>query len=621
MTTTVTQHPVHRSLEKHRIHRVAVVDDAFDTVSLASLQEGEDQEFIDAVNEDDTLLKEFHKLVSNKDSDELLAKDALTDATVGLIWDKRAALGALGPVVARTLFRVLEQKVSQVEKLSRFSRTILASKRSSVFARARRFQTTSSISRSLTTDSVRPGNRSQWIARVRWAMHLYQNGKAFIILMSVEMEARVQQELFRRKSELTRGLFEFVDKKEIKDSGKLSNRLNSFCTDSIHATKSTSSRVPPRPPSTRRLPHSKNRCMLLDWKTLLIWSRSACKKTGIRWATTCCGCSASTFAHKLSVNASLQPARNLVNGLKYERFLPLQRPPSVMLAKMYSSAITEPVHEGWNPHPRDVQETTTGPSTQPVAAAEAISPPEGEASVAPEVAQTPAGGAMGPTDTPPPSPSAEAKAVTAENPQGATVQATTGIVFEVQADALPSTKGMPLYQLGDLLIADRHKPAFLILNAGCDLQFSPGKRDCDPQRTILLVPGRFEPLYERGDEKNVKRTELFELDEERFRIIWQHTHVRGMPCYQVRPEHEPNGYTRKWRLKLPYALEVQQHFASQLTRVGVPTPTPLFRERPVEIYGKAANGDCCHLRTIPNGMIVFHHRDRDQFVLTVDCVQ
>ena len=182
---------------------------------------------------------------------------------------------------------------------------------------------------------------------------------------------------------------------------------------------------------------------------------------------------------------------------------------------------------------------------------------------------------------------------------------------------------MPLYQLGDLLIADKHKPAFLILNAGCDLQFSPGTRDCDPQRTILLVPGRFEPLHERAKvehEDNVKRTELFELGEERFRIIWNHTHVRGMPCYQVRPEHEPNGYTRNWRLKLPYALEIQQHFASQLTRVGVPTPTPLFRERPVEVYGKAPNGDCHDLRTVENGMLVFHHRERDQFVLTVDCV-
>ena len=72
MTTTQPQHPVHKSLEKHSIHRVAVVDDAFDAVSLASLQEGEDQEFIDAVNEDDKLLREFHRLVSNTDSTSFL---------------------------------------------------------------------------------------------------------------------------------------------------------------------------------------------------------------------------------------------------------------------------------------------------------------------------------------------------------------------------------------------------------------------------------------------------------------------------------------------------------------------------------------------------------------------
>ena len=120
MTTTLTQHPVHKSLETHSIRRVAVVDDAFDAVSLASLQEGEDQEFIDTVNEDDKLLREFHRLVSNTDSAELLTRDTLTDAAVGLLWNKRADLEGLGPVVSRTLFRVLEPKVSQVEKLCAF---------------------------------------------------------------------------------------------------------------------------------------------------------------------------------------------------------------------------------------------------------------------------------------------------------------------------------------------------------------------------------------------------------------------------------------------------------------------------------------------------------------------
>jgi len=67
-------HPLHGSIAKHEIRRVAVVDDAFDTVSLATFQEGEDEEFIKAVNEDDSRVKEFHKLVSGKESEELLKK-------------------------------------------------------------------------------------------------------------------------------------------------------------------------------------------------------------------------------------------------------------------------------------------------------------------------------------------------------------------------------------------------------------------------------------------------------------------------------------------------------------------------------------------------------------------
>ena len=402
MTTTQPQHPVHKSLEKHNIRRVAVVDDAFDTVSMASLQEGEDQEFIDAVNDDDTLLREFHKLVSNRDSDELLAKDALTDAAVGLLWDKRAALGALGPVVARTLFRVLELKVSQVEKLCAFLKDDLG------IETIERYRTNSEVPNDkfdLAFIDYRfgPSRQQESVDRaVRWAMHLYKNGKAFIILMSVEMEARVQQELFRRKSNLTRGLFEFVDKEEIKDSGKLSNRLNSFCAgfDTRHEIHqfacATESAVDEAGAALKESLHA------LGLEDFAYLEQISLQEDGHPLGDYMLWLFGEYFAHKLSVSQSLQPARNLVNGLKYERFLPLQRPPSVMLAKMYSSAITEPVHEGWNPHPRDVQETATGPSTQPGASAEAVPPPEGEASVALETAQTPAGGAMAPTETPAP---------------------------------------------------------------------------------------------------------------------------------------------------------------------------------------------------------------------------
>ena len=220
--------------------------------------------------------------------------------------------------------------------------------------------------------------------------------------MSVEMEARVHQELFRRDSKLTRGLFEFVDKDEIKDAGKFSNRLNSFCAGfdtrhKIHEFASAAEAAVDEAAAT--LKESLHALGLEDFVYL---EQISLQEDGHPLGDYMLWLFGEYFAHKLSVSPSLQPARNLVNGLKYERFLPLQRPPSVMLAKMYSSAITEPVHEGWNPHPRDVQEATLGPSTQPVPAPEPASPPEGAASVPPETAQIPAGAAMAPTDTPAP---------------------------------------------------------------------------------------------------------------------------------------------------------------------------------------------------------------------------
>src|SRR5262245_52557898 len=99
-------HPLRGSIAKHKIRRVAVVDDAFDAVSLASFQEGEAEEFFKAVNEDDSRVKEFHKLVSEKESDELLKKADLTDAAAKLLWEKRNSLSVLGPVLKETLFRV-----------------------------------------------------------------------------------------------------------------------------------------------------------------------------------------------------------------------------------------------------------------------------------------------------------------------------------------------------------------------------------------------------------------------------------------------------------------------------------------------------------------------------------
>jgi hypothetical protein len=590
--TSPNRHPLHESIRRHQIRCVAVVDDAFDQVALASFQDGEVREFIDALNEDDKLLRSFHRLASGTESEELLSPADLTDQVVALLWERRGTLGPdLKDVLSSTLFRVLERKVSQVELLCSFLKSELGIERVETYGTAAALPG-AAFDLAFVDYRFGPSGQVESVERaVRWAKHLYNNGRTFIILMSTELEARGRQEYFREKSDLTRGLFEFLVKEEIEDNGKFCNRLNSFCAGletrhEIHGFAAAAEAAAAE--ALTALKHSIQALGIEDYAYL---EQISLREDGHPLGDYMLWLFGEYFAHNLAVNGSLQSARKSINGIKYDRFLPLQRPPSVMLAKMYSAAITEPVYEGWGPHPRVVQEENE------------YRPP------APET-----GGDSPTTESTP-----RADATPASGPPRGGAQG-AGISPEHAGTAIPSAASMPLYQLGDLLVATKDKPAYLVLSAACDLQFSPGERDCDVEQSILLIPGRFEPLYEHGSGTNAKRTELFELGDERFRIIWQHTRAVALPYHRILPQYKPQGYQRNWRLKLPYALEVQQHFAAQLTRIGVPTPTPVFRERPVEVYGKDANGNVRQLGTVQSGLVVFHHRQQDQFLLTVDCV-
>lgn len=596
--TQATPHPLRDTIIRHNITRVAVVDDAFDPVSLDWFQEGEVVEFIDAVNEDDVLLQEFHHVAGNDtENNRVLSVADLTDEIATRLLQNRESLDGLKGVLSTTLFRVQDRKVTQVNALYKFLNEELG------IATVRTFGTASEMPTEefdLAFIDYRFGpSRDQGSVdrAVRWATHLYDKGRAFIILMSAEAEAKARQDVFRKDSKLTRGLFEFVAKEEIEDSGKFSNRLKSFCAGLGTRHEIHQFAVAAEAAAAESLDALKESIHSLGIEDYAYLEQISLREDGHPLGDYMLWLFGEYFAHKLSVNDSLHQARRSVNGLKYDQFLPLQRPPSVMLATMYSTAITEPVFEGWGAHPRDL--------TNDSITIDSASSPEGD--VARETVEASAGECLQETE---PLTTLAASATVADQADSSETQVPT-----VAPDVLP------LYQLGDLLVATRDKPAYLVINAGCDLQFSPGtKRECDPEQSILLIPGRFELLHERGDETNMKRTELYELQGERFRVIWQHTRATAVPHRTVRKEFEAKGYQRKARLKLAYALEVQQHFAAQLTRVGVPTPTPVFREHAVELYGKGADNNFLKIGSIANGVVIFHYKDSDQFVLTVDCI-
>lgn len=123
----------------------------------------------------------------------------------------------------------------------------------------------------------------------------------------------------------------------------------------------------------------------------------------------------------------------------------------------------------------------------------------------------------------------------------------------------------------------RDPDLFLVINSQCDLAFTPdqNKRPMDPDRSILLVPGYRQLILEPVTDRGLPRTELYMHDERSYRVIWNPKRVLAIPYGQFDAWQREQGRKRVARLRLPYALEVQRVFATDLIRVGMPVMPPI----------------------------------------------
>lgn len=149
----------------------------------------------------------------------------------------------------------------------------------------------------------------------------------------------------------------------------------------------------------------------------------------------------------------------------------------------------------------------------------------------------------------------------------------------------------PALRLGDLFIRDASNQVLLVISPECDLMFSPrGKRSFDPAQSVLLLPGRLQLLTESIPPNENLRTELFEFEGKAYRILWNKKQVRSEKFGRIARCLSIFKYERRARLRLPYALQIQQAFASDLTRVGVPVAPPIFRPVRMRAYYEGEDG-------------------------------
>ncbi len=150
----------------------------------------------------------------------------------------------------------------------------------------------------------------------------------------------------------------------------------------------------------------------------------------------------------------------------------------------------------------------------------------------------------------------------------------------------------PLLSLGDIFVGPEHA-LFMVINPECDLAFSPMSkgRPFSKTKSIVLVPGSLEELSKASTSDDGKiRTELFVHEEREYRIIWDIKRIVVKEYGSIKQWAEEAGYKRLYRLRLLYALQVQQRFTADFGRVGPPVAPPLFTPVRLEVFGFDKDG-------------------------------
>lgn len=185
----------------------------------------------------------------------------------------------------------------------------------------------------------------------------------------------------------------------------------------------------------------------------------------------------------------------------------------------------------------------------------------------------------------------------------------------------------PYLQLGDMFFKlGGAKEVLIVLSAACDLAYAPGAaREFPANQFVLLEYGELQSIAELPTE-SAMRTELFLFDSAVYRILWNHRRAVWKEYGTIEQWLTTEGFVRRARLSLPYALELQKSFANHISRIGMPVKPPLFMKADVDVVAEGDDGNCRVIATIRNGAQVIRRRneedkkDEEMFALTVDCV-
>lgn len=497
-------------LKVNNITKVAVIDDVYDKRKKDEFNASEIPDFYALVDPDEDLTKELRQIAGK----EINSEADIDDELLQKLWDSRDSLNSLKDSVNNTLFSNILTKQNPLNQICAHLENELGLK---PVLKGSDVEVSELEEASIVFIDYYLGAENQASVEnaIEIAKNIYKefskNKMPLIVLMSSKPEVGQNEEEFRNRSGLLKGMFYFVPKKELENKDNLSLNICSWAktlpvaVDIQHFINTLEESF-----------EDVKEKFIFGIKSLGLDDYAFIQNLSLQedgqplgdymnWLFN------SYYGHLLfEAHAPMAAQIKVVDGLYGLKIPPADTVPSKSLRKIYESALFNVNVEDIGDHP----------------------------SVAGE----------------------------AQNPLA----------------------NLPYVHLGDLLTKDETTEVFMIINAECDLAFGP-KRLCRPDDVILLISGKLSSPTKISEQSEKIRTEFFEFNGNPYRIIWDIRKILSKKRLEIKKLLEEDGYERKAQMRLPFALEIQRAFASNLTRVGLPVAPPIHHPVKLQVLGKDGN--------------------------------
>lgn len=538
MTTkdNVSTHPVAKRLRQAGITSVAVIDDAFNTPELEDLT-AEIEDFWAEIVRDESAFAELNALHPGFENEDDINEELIKKLWIQTLDEEQSSLLVS---CKSTLFSRQFENIADLEPLVDYLTGIgMTPSRlgtdddftneelklvfldfflESAPTRPSPEEVESAIRQFVDGTAESPAMRAS-IDKAKEI--LKRNNEAFIILMSSKENVQMAKERFRQETGLIEGMFDYIPKEQLASERDLNLRLGTSAA-SLPARHDIQNFVISLEASIQKASKEFiDRIKKLSFEDYLYTYSLSLREEGHPLGDYMSKLYGSSLAHLVHNNAQVIEAKDKLDKIDIEAYVPWKTAPSNHLAEMYSLSLTEP--------------GTSSNTTQ--------------------------------------------------------------------------------LRLGDLYVSGT-KNVLLVINADCDLARLPSTPDSQSANglSILLHPGCLVPIEEKVQAK-YKVTNLVFLKEKPHKIVWDYDGVFTKKYSELEEWLDSEGYSKEARLITPHALQIQQHYAANLTRVGMPVATPFLRPATVQVFAKKEDGTLQKLGPdIPQGVVI----DRNRFRFTVE---